>query len=42
MLGGRGMMIAYDAEHLRDYMAEAARISPDYPVRLARGLASIT
>ena len=23
VLGGRGMMIAYDAEHLRDYMAEA-------------------
>ena len=38
MLGGRGMMIAYDAEHLRDYMAEAARISPDYPVYLDRFL----
>lgn len=32
------MMIAYDAEHLRDYMAEAARISPDYPVYLDRFL----
>ena len=38
VLGGRGMMIAYDAEHLRDYMAEAARISPDYPVYLDRFL----
>ncbi len=38
VLGGRGMMIAYDAEHLRDYMAEAARVSPDYPVYLDRFL----
>lgn len=38
VLGGRGMMIAYDAEHLRDYMTEAARISPDYPVYLDRFL----
>ena len=38
VLGGRGMMIAYDAEHLHDYMAEAARISPDYPVYLDRFL----
>ena len=38
VLGGRGMMIAYDAEHLRTYMAEAARISPDYPVYLDRFL----
>lgn len=38
VLGGRGMMIAYDAEHLREYMAEAARISPDYPVYLDRFL----
>ena len=28
VLGGRGMMIAYDAEHLREYMAEATRVSP--------------
>ena len=32
VLGGRGMMIAYDAQHLREYMAEATKISPDYPV----------
>ena len=38
VLGGRGMMIAYDSEHLRTYMAEAARISPDYPVYLDRFL----
>ena len=38
VLGGRGMMIAYDASHLREYMAEAARISPDYPVYLDRFL----
>ena len=36
VLGGRGMMIAYDSEHLRTYMAEATRISPDYPVYLDR------
>ena len=38
VLGGRGMMIAYDAEHLQEYMAEAARVSPDYPVYLDRFL----
>ena len=38
VLGGRGMVIAYDATHLRDYMAEAARVSPDYPVYLDRFL----
>ncbi|WP_297183142.1 carbamoyl-phosphate synthase large subunit [uncultured Enorma sp.] len=38
VLGGRGMMIAYDDEHLRTYMAEAVRISPDYPVYLDRFL----
>ena len=38
VLGGRGMMIAYDSEHLRTYMAEATRISPDYPVYLDRFL----
>ncbi len=38
VLGGRGMMIAYDEEHLRTYMAEAVRISPDYPVYLDRFL----
>ena len=38
VLGGRGMMIAYDAEHLREYMAEAARVSPDHPIYLDRFL----
>ncbi len=38
VLGGRGMMIAYDADHLREYMAEATRVSPDYPVYLDRFL----
>lgn len=38
VLGGRGMVIAYDAAHLREYMAEAARVSPDYPVYLDRFL----
>ena len=38
VLGGRGMTIAYDEEHLRTYMAEAVRISPDYPVYLDRFL----
>ena len=38
VLGGRSMMIAYDSEHLRTYMAEATRISPDYPVYLDRFL----
>ena len=38
VLGGRGMMIAYDSEHLRTYMAEATHISPDYPVYLDRFL----
>jgi carbamoyl-phosphate synthase large subunit len=34
VLGGRGMVIAYNANYLERYMAEAARISPDYPVYL--------
>ena len=38
VLGGRGMMIAYDAEHLREYMADAARVSPDHPIYLDRFL----
>ena len=38
VLGGRGMMIAYDAEHLREYMDEAVRVSPDHPVYLDRFL----
>ena len=42
VLGGRGMMIAYDAEHLRSYMEEAVRVSPDYPVYLDRFLEGAT
>ena len=38
VLGGRGMMIAYDAAHLREYMVEAVRVSPDHPVYLDRFL----
>ena len=38
VLGGRGMMIAYDAEHLREYMVEAALVSPDHPIYLDRFL----
>ena len=38
VLGGRGMTIAYDAEHLREYMAEATRVSPDHPIYLDRFL----
>lgn len=38
VLGGRGMVIAYDAKYLERYMAEAARITPDHPVYLDRFL----
>ena len=38
VLGGRGMEIAYDLSHLRTFMAEATRISPDHPVYLDRFL----
>ena len=38
VLGGRGMMIAYDSEHLRTYMAEATKVSPDHPIYLDRFL----
>ena len=38
VLGGRGMVIAYDAQHLEKYMAEAAHITPDHPVYLDRFL----
>ncbi len=34
VLGGRGMVIAYNEEYLERYMAEATRISPDHPVLL--------
>ncbi len=38
VLGGRGMVIAYDEQYLERYMAEAARVSPDHPVLLDRFL----
>ena len=34
VLGGRGMAIVYDAEHLRAYMDEATRVSTDHPIYL--------
>ena len=40
VLGGRGMAIVYDAAHLRRYMGEAAKISPDHPVYLDKFLES--
>ena len=42
VLGGRGMVIAYDADYLKTYMAEAAKISPDHPVYLDAFLESAT
>ena len=38
VLGGRGMVIAYDEQYLERYMADAASISPDHPVLLDRFL----
>ena len=38
VLGGRGMVIAYDSQYLEKYMAQAARVSPDHPVYLDRFL----
>ena len=38
VLGGRGMGIVYTRDQLRTYMAEATKISPDYPVYLDRFL----
>ncbi|MDO4400101.1 MAG: carbamoyl-phosphate synthase large subunit [Coriobacteriia bacterium] len=40
VLGGRGMAIVYDIAHLRRYMAEAAKVSPDHPVYLDKFLES--
>ncbi|MCH4181083.1 MAG: carbamoyl-phosphate synthase large subunit [Atopobiaceae bacterium] len=34
VLGGRGMVIAYDAKHLKSYMEEATRVSSDHPIYL--------
>ncbi|MCL2757403.1 MAG: carbamoyl-phosphate synthase large subunit, partial [Coriobacteriia bacterium] len=38
VLGGRGMVIAYNAEYLERYIAEATRVTPDHPVYLDRFL----
>ena len=38
VLGGRGMVIAYDEEYLRTYVQRAAEVSPDHPVLLDRFL----
>ncbi|MEA5075466.1 MAG: carbamoyl-phosphate synthase large subunit [Coriobacteriia bacterium] len=38
VLGGRGMVIAYDEEYLLRYVQQAAEVSPDHPVLLDRFL----
>ncbi len=38
VLGGRGMVIAYNEQYLEKYMVEAVKISPDHPVLLDRFL----
>jgi carbamoyl-phosphate synthase large subunit len=38
VLGGRGMVIAYNEQYLEKYMAEAVSISPEHPVLLDRFL----
>ena len=38
VLGGRGMVIAYNEQYLERYMAEAVRVSPDHPVLLDKFL----
>lgn len=38
VLGGRGMVIAYDEEYLLRYVQRAAEVSPDHPVLLDRFL----
>jgi carbamoyl-phosphate synthase large subunit len=38
VLGGRAMMIVYDAQSLREYFATAARVSEDRPVLIDRFL----
>jgi carbamoyl-phosphate synthase large subunit len=38
VLGGRGMVLAYNEQYLEKYMAEATQVSPDHPVLLDRFL----
>ncbi|MCL2883382.1 MAG: carbamoyl-phosphate synthase large subunit [Coriobacteriia bacterium] len=40
VLGGRGMVIAYDQETLGEFIQEAARVTPDHPVYLDHFLES--
>src|SRR6266566_2940798 len=38
VLGGRAMRIVHDDEDLREYMAEAVRVSPEHPVLIDKFL----
>jgi carbamoyl-phosphate synthase large subunit len=38
VLGGRGMEIVYDDEHLRDYIDRATEVTPEHPVLVDRFL----
>src|SRR5438094_2619354 len=38
VLGGRAMRIVHDGEDLREYMAEAVRVSPEHPVLIDKFL----
>ena len=40
VLGGRGMVIAYDEDYLESHLLEATRITPDHPVLLDHFLES--
>ncbi len=40
VLGGRGMVIAYNSQYLEQYMLEATRVTPDHPVYLDHFLES--
>jgi carbamoyl-phosphate synthase large subunit len=42
VLGGRGMVIAYDKPSLEEFIQEAARVTPDHPVYLDHFLESAT
>jgi len=42
VLGGRAMIIAYDDEQLRDYMALAREASPDHPILVDKFLEDAT
>ena len=40
VLGGRGMVIAYNQQYLESYITEAAKVTPDHPVYLDHFLES--